>query len=118
MRSYKLTPPKAMITGLFNACSNSPWPEDGYARAHKLLAALRDKEYQFNIRQYNVSTRINARTHLLRRAIFGINAVGQTIFISMVPTWTGKPGNGKTFSSQGILNRQEKSGIFTQNTEK
>ena len=37
----------------------------------------------------------------------------------MVPTWTGRPGkNGKTFSSQGILIRLEKSGKFTQNAGK
>ena len=40
----------------------------------------------------------------------------------MVPTGTGnqgKPGkNGKTFSSQGILSRLEKSGNFTLNTGK
>ena len=40
----------------------------------------------------------------------------------MAPTWTGKPGkwqnNFQSGKSLGILNRLEKSGIFTQNTGK
>ena len=36
----------------------------------------------------------------------------------MVPTQTGNLENGKTFSSQGILHRLEKSGKFGQNTGK
>ena len=40
------------------------------------------------------------------------------ISIFMVPTRTGKPGNGKTFSSRGILHRLEKSRKFGQNTGK
>ena len=37
---------------------------------------------------------------------------------AMVPTWTGKPGKMRKLSSQGILNRLEKSGNFAQNAGK
>ena len=45
---------QAVYTGLFNACANSPFPEDGRMRAHNLLMHLREAGYVFQSKLYAV----------------------------------------------------------------
>lgn len=40
-------------TALFNACANSPWPEDGLSRAQKLRNTMIEKMYEPNETNYN-----------------------------------------------------------------
>ena len=56
MKKRGLQVRRAVYTGLFNACANSPWPEDGLRRAHDLLSILREMDYEFNPTHYNVGS--------------------------------------------------------------
>ena len=48
MKKYGVVPDMPAYTALFNACANSPWKEDGVARANKLLRHMQEKEIEPN----------------------------------------------------------------------
>ncbi|XP_066993743.2 pentatricopeptide repeat-containing protein 1, mitochondrial [Anabrus simplex] len=50
-RGVKVNDPT--YTGLFNACSNSPWPEDGLKRAAHLRELMIEKGVEFNTTHYH-----------------------------------------------------------------
>ncbi|XP_044270574.1 pentatricopeptide repeat-containing protein 1, mitochondrial [Tribolium madens] len=50
-RDLKIT--AGTYTALFNACANSPWPEDGLTRARKLQSIMIEKMYQPNETNYH-----------------------------------------------------------------
>jgi hypothetical protein len=50
-RALKVT--GATYTGLFNACANSPWPNDGLKRAHHLRELMFEKGYEPNAPNYH-----------------------------------------------------------------
>lgn len=49
MKKFGLEPEDPTYTALFNACSNSPWKEDGLRRAKHLHELLLEKGYQPNM---------------------------------------------------------------------
>jgi len=53
MKKYGLTPEDPTYTALFNACSNSPWPDDGLSRANQLRQLMAEEDYSPNIMTYN-----------------------------------------------------------------
>lgn len=50
-RALKVT--ASIYTGLFNACANSPWPDDGLKRAHHLRMLIFEKGYEPNVSNYH-----------------------------------------------------------------
>jgi len=61
MIQYGLTPEAPTYTALFNACSNSPWPDDGLSRANRLRELLAERDYTPNIVTYNAMIKAYAR---------------------------------------------------------
>lgn len=53
MKKRGLQPTGGTYTALFNACSNSPWVEDGLSRAKKLRLLMYEKSFQPNNTTYN-----------------------------------------------------------------
>ena len=53
MKQRGLKPMGGTFTALFNACSNSPWPEDGLSRATHLREKLIEAGYKPNATTYN-----------------------------------------------------------------
>ncbi|XP_077297175.1 pentatricopeptide repeat-containing protein 1, mitochondrial [Arctopsyche grandis] len=58
-------------TSLFNACSNSPFPEDGASRAYKLKSLMEEKLHEPNLTNYNSMIKAFGRCGDLKQA-FGI----------------------------------------------
>jgi len=56
-----LSPENPTYTALFNACSNSPWPDDGLRRANRLREILAEKDYTPNMFTYNAMIKAYAR---------------------------------------------------------
>ena len=61
MQQYGQTPEDPTYTALFNACSNSPWPEDGLRRASELRELMATEDYQPNMMTYNAMIKVYAR---------------------------------------------------------
>ena len=53
MKKFGLSPEDPTYTALFNACSNSPWPEDGLQRADNLRRLMTEKGYTPNMMTFN-----------------------------------------------------------------
>ncbi|KAG8231129.1 hypothetical protein J437_LFUL010455, partial [Ladona fulva] len=53
MKKRGIKPRASVYTSLFNACSNSPWKEDGLSRASQLMESLESSGYEPNIINYN-----------------------------------------------------------------
>lgn|SRR6218665_609398 len=66
MKKFGLAPQDPTYTALFNACSNSPWPEDGLKRANDLCQLMREKEHQPNLMTYNAMVKAYAKCGDLR----------------------------------------------------
>ncbi|XP_044736845.1 pentatricopeptide repeat-containing protein 1, mitochondrial [Chrysoperla carnea] len=65
-RGLKVHP--GAYTGLFNACANSPWKEDGLSRAIKLQQLIIDQNYYPNDSNYNAMIKAFGRLGDLPRA--------------------------------------------------
>ncbi|XP_064618279.1 pentatricopeptide repeat-containing protein 1, mitochondrial-like [Liolophura sinensis] len=52
MKKMGVKPKPNTYTALFNACSNSPWPQDGLQRAQNLENLMKEKRHQPNIITY------------------------------------------------------------------
>lgn len=50
-----------MYTGLFNACANSPWKEDGLSRATKLRELIAEKQHTLNETNYHAMIKAYGR---------------------------------------------------------
>lgn len=50
-RALKVT--ASIYTALFNACANSPWPDDGLKRANHLRMLMFEKGYEPNVSNYH-----------------------------------------------------------------
>jgi len=61
MKDYGLKPEDPTYTALFNACSNSPWPDDGLSRANNLRQLMAEKQYSPNIMTYTAMIKTYAR---------------------------------------------------------
>ena len=46
MKKMGIEPKPATYTALFNACANSPWRQDGRARADSLFRLMKEKEVE------------------------------------------------------------------------
>lgn len=68
MKDYGLKPQDPTFTALFNACSNSPWPDDGLERATQLRQQLADKGVIPNVITYNAMIKAYARCGDFRTA--------------------------------------------------
>ena len=55
MRQFGIEAEDPVFTGLFNACANSPWPQDGLKRATNLLEAMKDHGHPPNAITYNAA---------------------------------------------------------------
>lgn len=66
MKKFGLAPQDPTYTALFNACSNSPWPEDGLKRANDLCQLMHEKEHQPNLMTYNAMVKAYAKCGDLR----------------------------------------------------
>ena len=53
MKKMGIEPDGPTYTGLFNACANSPFKEEGLKRAKKLHRQLKEKEVEMNSKTYN-----------------------------------------------------------------
>ena len=49
----------ATYTALFNACANSPWPQDGLERAKHLREIMFEKGYEPNVCNYHAMVKGN-----------------------------------------------------------
>lgn len=65
-RALKVTP--GTYTALFNACANSPWPEDGLTRAKHLHQIMIEKRYEPNDTNYNSMIKAYGRCGDLKTA--------------------------------------------------
>ena len=54
MKKIGFEPAESTYTALFNACANSPFPNDGLLRAKNLREQLCNKNFQFNQQHYHV----------------------------------------------------------------
>ncbi|XP_041362980.1 pentatricopeptide repeat-containing protein 1, mitochondrial-like [Gigantopelta aegis] len=52
MKKMGLKPEETVYTSLFNACANSPWPQDGLSRAHKLYNLMTEQGVDPNLINY------------------------------------------------------------------
>ena len=52
MKKFGLQPEDPTYTALFNACSNSPWRDDGLRRARQLRDQLAERHYEPNLTTY------------------------------------------------------------------
>lgn len=68
-RGLAVTP--GIYTALFNACANSPWPEDGLTRAKHLQNIMKEKWYEPNDTNFNAMIKAFGRCGDLNAA-FGI----------------------------------------------
>lgn len=59
MKQRGCQPAESHYTALFNACANSPWPEDGLQRAITLRQQLKDKNVLLNRAQYHAMIKGN-----------------------------------------------------------
>jgi len=89
MKDYGLKPEDPTYTALFNACSNSPWPDDGLDRANRLRQKMIEKEYTPNMMTYNAMIKAYARCGDMKSAFA---AVDEALDIGHAP-------NAATYSS-------------------
>lgn len=68
MKKFGLQPEDPTYTALFNACSNSPWPEDGLKRATNLRNLMLEKEYPTNLTTYKAMIKAFGRCNNLPMA--------------------------------------------------
>lgn len=68
MKKFGLAPQDPTYTALFNACSNSPWPEDGLKRASGLHQLMVEKDHQPNLMTFNAMIKAYAKCGDLRTA--------------------------------------------------
>ena len=68
MKKFGLEPQHPTYTALFNACSNSPWPDDGLRRADNLRVLMKEKEHQPNMTTYNAMIKAYARCEDIQTA--------------------------------------------------
>ncbi|ERL90759.1 hypothetical protein D910_08106 [Dendroctonus ponderosae] len=68
MKKRALTVTAGTYTALFNACSNSPWPADGLARANQLYGIMQEKGYTPNDTNYNAMIKAFGRCGDLQMA--------------------------------------------------
>lgn len=54
MTDRGMIPSDATFTGLFNACANSPFPEQSLKSAHGLRNRMKEKNHPFNLTHYHV----------------------------------------------------------------
>lgn len=68
MKKRNLKISGGIYTSLFNACANSPWPEDGLKRATQLRELMFEKHYEPNITNYNAMIKAFGRCGDLKTA--------------------------------------------------
>lgn len=68
MKKRALTVTAGTYTALFNACANSPWPEDGLARAKHLYEIMQEKGHTPNDTNYNAMIKAFGRCGDLQMA--------------------------------------------------
>jgi len=82
MKQYDLAPQDPTYTALFNACSNSPWPEDGLSRVSHLRELMAKEDYSPNIITYNAMIKAYARCGDVKSAFAAVDeavAAGHTL---------------------------------------
>ena len=82
MKQYDLTPEDPTYTALFNACSNSPWPDDGLSRISYLRELMAKEDYSPNIITCNAMIKAYARCGDVKSAFAAVDeasAAGHTL---------------------------------------